>query len=88
MSPKKMFFFIRQNLSFSSLTDEKRKKRRLMKREKNDRSDAIFRRIDPVPSFFSFSVKTLLQADFVDVLWFSIFLTSASSSSFFNGYNL
>jgi len=33
MSPKKMFFFIRQNLSFSSLTDEKRKKRRLMKRE-------------------------------------------------------
>jgi len=34
MSPKKMFFFIRQNLSFSSLTDEKRKKRRLMKREK------------------------------------------------------
>jgi len=44
MSPKKMFFFIRQNLSFSSLTDEKRKKRRLMKREKkNDRSDAMFR---------------------------------------------
>ena len=58
MSPKKMFFFIRQNLSFSSLTDEKRKKRRLMKGEKkNDRSDAMFRRIDPVPSFFSFSVK-------------------------------
>jgi len=58
-----MFFFIRQNLSFSSLTDEKRKKRRLMKREKkNDRSDAIFRRIDPVPSFFSFSVKSFTSS--------------------------
>jgi hypothetical protein len=31
---RKLFFFIRQNLSFSSLTDEKRKKWRLMKREK------------------------------------------------------
>ncbi len=31
---RKLFFFIRQNLSFSSLTDEKRKKRRLMKGEK------------------------------------------------------
>jgi len=63
MSPKKMFFFIRQNLSFSSLTDEKRKKRRLMKREKkNDRSDAFFRRIDPVPSFFSFSVKSFTSS--------------------------
>jgi len=63
MSPKKMFFFIRQNLSFSSLTDEKRKKRRLMKREKkNDRSDAMFRRIDPVPSFFSFSVKSFTSS--------------------------
>jgi len=63
MSPKKMFFFIRQNLSFSSLTDEKRKKRRLMKREnKNDRSDAMFRRIDPVPSFFSFSVTSFTSS--------------------------
>jgi hypothetical protein len=55
MSPKKMFFFIRQNLSFPSLTDEKRKKAAIdEKREQNDRSDAMFRRIDPVPSFFSF----------------------------------
>ena len=51
MSPKKMFFFIRQNLSFSSLIDEKRKKRRLMKREKKW-SKRCSRRIDPVPSFF------------------------------------
>ena len=63
MSPKKMFFFIRQNLSFSSLTDEKRKKAAIdEKREQNDRSDAMFRRIDPVPSFFSFSVKSFTSS--------------------------
>jgi len=31
-------------------------------RKKNDRSDAIFRRIDPVPSFFSFSVKSFTSS--------------------------
>jgi hypothetical protein len=63
MSPKKMFFFIRQNLSFSSLTDEKRKKRRLMKRE-NKMIEAMlcFRRIDPVPSFFNFSVTSFTSS--------------------------
>ncbi len=59
-----MFFFIRQNLSFfffwlmksgKSGDDERR--------EKNDRSDAMFRRIDPVPSFFfSFSVKSFTSS--------------------------
>jgi hypothetical protein len=32
------------------------------RREKNDRSDAMFRRIDPVPSFFSFSVKSFTSS--------------------------
>jgi hypothetical protein len=31
-------------------------------REKNYRSDAMFRRIDPVPSFFSFSVKSFTSS--------------------------
>ena len=32
------------------------------KERKDDRSDAIFRRIDPVPSFFSFSVKSFTSS--------------------------
>jgi len=31
-------------------------------REKNDRSDARFRRIDPVPSFFNFSVTSFTSS--------------------------
>ena len=63
-----MFFFIRQNLSFFFFDRWKAEKAAIdEKREQNDRSDAMFRRIDPVPSFFSFSVKALLQADFIDV---------------------
>jgi len=54
MSPKKMFFFIRQNLSFSSLTDEKRKKRRLMKREKKMIEAMLF--LDELIQFLHFSV--------------------------------
>jgi hypothetical protein len=53
MSPKKMFFFIRQNLSFSSLTDEKRKKRRLMKRE-NKMIEAMLG-LDELIQFLHFS---------------------------------
>jgi hypothetical protein len=30
--------------------------------KKNDRSDAMFRRIDPVPSFFSFSVTSFTSS--------------------------
>ena len=63
MSQKKIFFFIRQNLSFFLLlTDEKRKKRRWWEERKNDRSDAMFRRIDPVPSFFNFSVTSFTSS--------------------------
>jgi len=54
MSPKKMFFFIRQNLSFSSLTDEKRKKRRLMKRENKMIEAMLF--LDELIQFLHFSV--------------------------------
>jgi hypothetical protein len=60
MSPKKMFFFIRQNLS--SLSDEKRKKRRVMERKKMIEAMLGFRRIDPVPSFFNFSVTSFTSS--------------------------
>jgi len=60
---RKCFSSFVKTCRFSSLSDEKRKKRRLMKWEKkNDRSDAMFRRIDPVPSFFSFSVKSFTSS--------------------------
>jgi len=54
MSPKKMFSFIRQNLSFSSLTDEKRKKRRLMNGEKKMIEAMLF--LDELIQFLHFSV--------------------------------
>ena len=57
VSKENVFLHSSKLVFFSSLTDEKRKKRRLMR--KDDRSDAIFRRIDPVPSFFSFFGKKL-----------------------------
>jgi hypothetical protein len=63
MSPKKMFSFIRQNLSFFFFRPMKSGKAAIdERREKNDRSDAMFRRIDPVPSFFSFSVKSFTSS--------------------------
>ena len=58
-----MFFFIRQNLSFFFFVWRKAEKAAMMKWEKkNDRSDAMFRRIDPVPSFFSFSVTSFTSS--------------------------
>jgi hypothetical protein len=60
VSKENVFLHPSKLVVFLPLTDEKRKKRRLMEGEKkNDRSDAMFRRIDPVPSFFSSSVKKL-----------------------------
>ena len=57
-----MFFFIRQNLSFFFFWPMKSGKSGDWWRKKNDRSDAMFRRIDPVPSFFSFSVKSFTSS--------------------------
>lgn len=58
-----MFFFIRQNLSFFFFWPMKSgKSGDWWKERKDDRSDAIFRRIDPVPSFFSFSVKSFTSS--------------------------
>ena len=63
VSKENVFLHSSKLVVFLLLTDEKRKKRRLMRGEKkNDRSDAMFRRIDPVPSFFSFSVKSFTSS--------------------------
>jgi len=53
-SSKLVFFFSDRWKAEKAAIDERR--------EKNDRSDAIFRRIDPVPSFFSFSVKSFTSS--------------------------
>ena len=60
---RKCFFFIRQNLSFFFLWPMKGgKSGDWWEERKDDRSDAMFRRIDPVPSFFSFSVKSFTSS--------------------------
>lgn len=53
-SSKLVFFFFDRWKAEKAAIDEKR--------EQNDRSDAMFRRIDPVPSFFSFSVKSFTSS--------------------------
>ena len=53
-SSKLVVFLLRPVKSGKSGDDEMR--------EKNDRSDAMFRRIDPVPSFFSFSVTSFTSS--------------------------
>ena len=51
---KLVFFFFDRWKAEKAAIDEKR--------EQNDRSDAMFRRIDPVPSFFSFSVTSFTSS--------------------------
>ena len=53
-SSKLVFFFFDRWKAEKAAIDEKR--------EQNDRSDAMFRRIDPVPSFFSFSVTSFTSS--------------------------
>ena len=56
-----MFFFNRQNLSFFFFVRWKAEKAAIDGEKKIDRSDAL-RRIVPVPSFFSFSVKSFTSS--------------------------
>ena len=53
-SSKLVVFLLRPMKSGKSGDDEGEKK--------DDRSDAMFRRIDPVPSFFSFSEKSFTSS--------------------------
>jgi hypothetical protein len=63
MSPKKMFFFIRQNLSFFFFVRWKAEKAAIDEmREKMIEAMLGFRRIDPVPSFFNFSVTSFTSS--------------------------
>jgi len=60
---RKCFSSFVKTCRFSSLSDEKRKKRRLMKWEKKMIEAMLgFRRIDPVPSFFNFSVTSFTSS--------------------------
>ena len=59
---RKCFSSFVKTCRFSSFDRWKAEKAAMMKWEKNDRSDAMFRRIDPVPSFFSFSVTSFTSS--------------------------
>lgn len=60
---KENVFLHSSKLVFFFFDRWKAEKAAMMKWEKkNDRSDAMFRRIDPVPSFFSFSVKSFTSS--------------------------
>jgi len=64
VSKENVFLHSSKLVVFLLLTDEKRKKRRLMRGEKKKWSKRcyVFRRIDPVPSFFNFSVTSFTSS--------------------------